>query len=195
LTLPAFPLGRWPYWSRWRQATPRQAHRLALLLATGLRESVEEMFLNPFGVRFLGPLPSESLILFERMVYPMVGWITRQKRFYPNWEVERIVSVPLRHFLNPEQYACYRVRFDIPRGDVERGALEDFPCFLHENENENEREVLWGVTYRIVISFLELVFGFSPPDMGSFPVIHGVVDELYYNGGGVNGSKARSAFF
>jgi len=51
-------------------------------------------------------MPSEDLLLFRRVLYPMVAWINRQKRFLPNWEVEKIVYVPLRELLNPESYAC-----------------------------------------------------------------------------------------
>ena len=49
LTLPLMPLGRWPYWRQWRGRGSAQSRRLALLLATGLRESFEEMRLLPLG--------------------------------------------------------------------------------------------------------------------------------------------------
>jgi len=42
--------------------------------------------------------------------------------------------------------------------------------------------VLWGATFRIVMSFLETVFGFSAPSMDSLPVITNTLNERYLNG-------------
>ena len=182
LSLPFFPLARWSDWSRWREKRPRQARRLALLFATSLRESFEEMRLNPLGVRFLGPLPSQSLIMFRRVIYPMVAWIPRQRRFFPNWEVERVVPIPLKYLLNRDHYACYRLRFERSEGDRLQAETGDFPCFLYRDPDLPANDVLWGATYRIVMVFLGSVFGFRPPHIGSLPVVHGTLDETYYNG-------------
>ncbi|MGD8992788.1 MAG: hypothetical protein PVI00_15135, partial [Desulfobacterales bacterium] len=94
LRLPMSPLVRWRYWQRWRQKRPQQAEWMRLLLATGLRESLEEMRLSPFGLKFLGPMAAQSLIMFNRIIYPMAVWVSGQRRFYPNWEVEKIVCIP-----------------------------------------------------------------------------------------------------
>ncbi|MBW1774198.1 MAG: CoA pyrophosphatase [Deltaproteobacteria bacterium] len=177
LPLPLLPLQGWSYWSLWRAQRPREARRLALLLATSLRESLEEMRLNPLGVKFLGPLPSEELVMFGRILYPLVGWITRQKHFFPNWEVEKIIYVPLQDLLKPENYARYRLRF--LGQDKGEGATQDFPAFVYRKDNEEE--VLWGVTYRIVTIFLKIVFDFMPPPMESLSVVLGTRGEDYYN--------------
>ncbi|MBN2126532.1 MAG: CoA pyrophosphatase [Deltaproteobacteria bacterium] len=182
LRWPFFPLERWPYWTEWRRLRPREGRRLALLLATSMRESFEEMRLNPLGVRFLGPMPSQNLPMFGRVLYPMVGWIDRQRRFFPNWEVEKVVCIPLRELLDPERYACYRLHFDARPGDPRRGRIQDFPCFRHRGE-EGE-EILWGVTYRIVMAFLDIVFGFWPPPPEALPVVHGTLDGNYLYGPG-----------
>jgi hypothetical protein len=180
LKSPLSPLARWRFWPQWRDKQREQANRLSLLLATSLRESVEEMRLNPLGVSFLGPMPSEDLSMFRRVLYPMVVWINRQKHFLPNWEVEKIVYVPLRELLNPEAYACYRLHFKMSGKRGGEGYVQDFPCFRHEKGKE--REVLWGATFRIVTSFLEMVFGFTAPPMDSLPVIYNTLDERYLNG-------------
>jgi hypothetical protein len=170
-------LGRWPYWKEWQTHRREESARLALLLATGLRESLEEMRLNPLGTRFLGPLPSQRLQSFQRVLYPMVVWIRNQKRFFPNWEVEKVVSIPVKDFLNPAKYVCYRIQFESPEnGPFE--AIQNFPGFLHEDGNETE--VLWGATYQIVITFFKIVFGFSPPDINSLKVIKGFRGETYF---------------
>jgi len=179
VTLPFSPLGRWPHWDHWRRHRRPEAQRLALLLATALRESFEEMRLIPFAVRFLGPMPSQSLAMFGRLLYPMVVWI-RQKFFLPNWEVEKVVHIPLRSFLTRDHYACYRVHFQTRGRNGLREKVQDFHCFRHFGDNE--KEVLWGVTYRMVMVFLEIIFRFRAPEISSLPVVHGVLDERYLNG-------------
>ena len=176
LKLPIFHLVRWPHWPRWRKTRPRDAKWLRLFLATGVRESIEEMRLNPFGLEFLGPLPAQPLIMFQRVIYPMVVWVSGQKRFYPNWEVEKIIYIPLRDLLNPARYARYRLRFGVQSTTPQ---VHTFPCFRHAQGNKEE--VLWGATYRITAVFLDYVFGFVPPDLNSLPEIHGSLSRSYLN--------------
>ncbi len=181
LTLPGLPMARWPYWTLWHERHPRKAGQLALLLGTGLRESFEEMRLNPFGVRFLGPLPPQPLQMFRRVIYPMAGWVPRQERFFPNWEVEKVVWIPLRYLLNADFYARYRLQFAPSLKEKFHRQAEDFPCFLYPHQDG--QELLWGATYRIITAFLKLVFGFIPPDMPSRPaVIHGTLEGDYLTG-------------
>jgi hypothetical protein len=182
LTLPLFPLARWPYWPTWREMKGEDAEYLALLFATSLRESLEEMGLNPLGVTFLGPLPPANLHMFGRVIYPMVGWIARQRHFLLNWEVERIVYTRIRDLLNPDRYASYRLNIASRDEEASSEEIRDFPCFRHRNHDEEE--VLWGATYRIVMVFLELVYGFRAPSIDTLPVIHGYLDKRYFSRGG-----------
>jgi hypothetical protein len=182
LSLPGFPLARWRHWRRWHRYRRSEARRLSLLLATGLREGLEEMRLNPFGVKVLGPLPAQELVMFRRVIYPMAGWIVRQTRFFPNWEVERVVYVPLRNLLTPEFYARYSLRYDsgITTPAAAEPEVREVPCFVHEGFSGTE--VLWGATYRIVTAFLECVFGFRPPALDSLPVVRGTLGPDYLGG-------------
>jgi 8-oxo-dGTP pyrophosphatase MutT (NUDIX family) len=177
LGLPFFPLGRWPYWKQWKAQRRKEADRLALLLATGLRECFEEMRLNPFQTQFLGPMPPQALQPVQKFLYPMVVWIRHQKRYFPNREVEKVVSIPINDFLKPEQYVRFRMRFESYVNGEE--SIQDFPGFLHEDGKESE--VLWGVTFRIVLTILEILFNFTPPDMEGLQVIEGERGENYLN--------------
>ncbi len=180
LSLPFLSLGRWRYWRRWKKRQSSAARLLALFWATGLRESFEEMRLNPFGVRFLGPLPPQSLVMFRRSIYPLVAWIDRQKRFFPNWEVEKVVDIPLKDLLNPANYARYRLNLN-PRGDAESiHTMRHYPCFRFQSGHDTE--LLWGATYRIVTIFLDFIFGFKPPGHGEIPIIDGSLDQNYLSG-------------
>ncbi|MEN6440266.1 MAG: CoA pyrophosphatase [Syntrophobacter sp.] len=180
LSLPGSTLSRWPCWSTLRRGQPLEAEFLSLLLAAGFRESWEEMRLNPFGLRFLGPLPSQCLVLFRRVVHPMVVWVSRQKKFSLSWEVERIVEIPLRALLNPFNYGMHRLY--IPPGLEWRfqGKRADFPCFLYTHEGR--ADLLWGVTFRIVTLLMELAFGFIPPDPARLPLVPTSLREEYVNG-------------
>ena len=180
LSLPFGSLGRWTYWRQWKKNHFPAARLLALFWATGLRESFEEMRLNPFGVKFLGPLSPQRLVMFQRTIYPLVGWINRQKRFFPNWEVEKVVDIPLKDLLNPGNYMRYRLCLT-PRGDAESNhSKRHYPCFRIQASDGTE--LLWGATYRIVTLFLNYVFGFKPPDLGELPIIEGSLDQNYLTG-------------
>lgn len=180
LHLPLSPLTRWPYWHLWHRHRRQELKWLALLFATGLRESFEEMRLYPFRLKFLGALPSEQLIMFRRTIYPMVCWVPGQKRFFPNWEVEKIVYIPIKSLLDPSKYARYRLRLETSRQNGKSPDRVDYPCFIHEHPDEFE--VLWGATFRITMAFLSIVFGFKPPDMESLSPVHGTLDENYLTG-------------
>jgi hypothetical protein len=180
LSLPFGSLGRWKYWRQWKKNQSPMARLLALFWATGLRESFEEMRLNPLGVRFLGPLPPQALVMFQRTIYPLVAWVDRQKRFSPNWEVEKVVDIPLKDLLDPANYARYRLNLP-PNGDSDSIiTMRHYPCFRFQANND--AELLWGATYRIVTKFLNYVFGFTPPDPMSTPIIKGTLDQNYLTG-------------
>lgn len=182
LELPLSPLTRWPHWSGFRARRPEESRLLSLLLATSLRESWEEMRLNPLFIRFLGPLPSQRLLLFRMIIHPMVGWVSWQKRFVPSWEVEKIIAIPLRLLVRPIHYARYRLVVP-PHLEAKFGrATEDYLCFLYPFQDRTE--LLWGATLRIILCFLELVFGFTPPGIESLPLVPGVLSEAYIHGSG-----------
>jgi hypothetical protein len=176
LRLPGFPLQRWRYWSWWRKHRPLEARLISLFFATGIRESFEEMRLNPLRVQLLGLLPPQRLVMFKRMIFPMVAWVPRQRRFRPNWEVERVVRISLRDLLDPEHYARYCIHFETGP----QHGLKEFPCFRHQKGRQPEQ--LWGATFRIVSVFLERVFQFSPPIGEDSPVVNGRLTENYLTG-------------
>ncbi len=177
MTLPGLPMWGWPFWPAIRLHRSKEASILRVLFFTSLRESFEEMRLNPFGARFLGPLPIQRLVMFEREIYPMVGWVSKQQHFRLNWEVEKVVSIPLRKLLDPDNYVQYQIELKDPNSENGSQRVYDAPSFLHKNSLETE--VLWGATCRITLNFLELMFDFTPPIKGSLPVLEGSMDETY----------------
>ena len=181
LRLPGSPLRNWRHYSRWRHDHPRELRRLHLLLATALREGLEEMRLNPLTVRFLGSLPSEHLVMFRRIIQPLVVWVDRQKHFHPNWEVERVVRIPLRRLLNPDHYICYRLSMPWRHAQAIDGGRLDLPAFRFTTDQGTE--ILWGATYRIVMGFMGQILGFSAPGLESLEVVERELTPQYMTGG------------
>jgi hypothetical protein len=180
LTLPVFSLAKWPFWRWWLKYFPNQAEHMALFYAAALREGFEEMRLNPFGLTFLGSLPPQDLVLFKRVIYPQTAWINRQKRFIPNWEVDRIVYLPLSELLNPSNYARYRLQMSFRRHSHPWDRkTNEFLCYTHRRGSVTD--ILWGATFRITMDFLQIIFGFQPPDADTLPVIDGLIDDTYLN--------------
>lgn len=175
--LPGSPLRRWRGWG---SESPASRRLISLLLSVGLREAWEEMRLNPLRFTFLGMLPEQHLVMFNRVIYPMAGWVPIQS-FKPNWEVERIVPIPLRHLLDADRYGRFRPLI-LGMGDPEEQQVHatDFPCFIHDDSNGSE--TLWGATYRMVVDFLERVFGFEPPATQQMPLTQRHLGHAYLNG-------------
>ena len=136
------------------------------------------MRLNPFSVRFLGPLPAQQLVMFQRIIHPMAAWVNGSPRYRPNWEVERIVRIRIEDLLDPSRYRRYRIVY-APGVAEERGRpFDEFPAYRHRGRRG--AELLWGATFRITTAFLHLIFGFSPPETRTLPVVSGRLDESYY---------------
>ncbi|QTA81543.1 Uncharacterized protein dnl_38810 [Desulfonema limicola] len=175
--LPGFPMSKWKYWHDCINLYPDETRQLSLFLANSLREGFEEMRLNPFGISFLGILDPQPLIMFRRVIYPMAGWVESQKRFFPNWEVEKIVNIPFKSLLNPNNYGCYSLEFAHDLQKRYNHQPKDFPCFIHYEKGK--KEILWGATYRIIAGFLELTMDFKPPAIETLPVIQRLIENNY----------------
>ncbi len=170
-------LTQWKFWKILKARNKRYADTLCVLLATALREGVEEMRLNPFGVKFLGALPPQSLVMFKKTIHPMVCWVSSQQRFFPNWEVEKIIHIPIQNLLDSSNYGTYRLSINTQEARRADISLKDLPCYLHQGNNG--REILWGATFRIVMDFLNRIFGFKPPENKKLPVYYGSIGNRY----------------
>ncbi len=177
LRLPFGPLGRWPHRVRWEREKKTLWRWVALYAATALREAYEEMRLNPCRITFLGPLPPQRLVLFRRILYPMTAWVRGRPRFQPNWEVERIVWIPLAALLDPANYVHYRIA--APQAAENR--VRDVPAFRFRTPAGEE--ILWGVTFRITLALLKTCFSFSLPTLEDLPLVEGRLPENYLTGG------------
>jgi hypothetical protein len=188
MPLPLRPFHRWLGWLRWRARRRRPARRVMQVWAAGLRESWEEMRLNPLRVSLLGPLPVQRLIMFRRLIFPLAAWVPTYPHLKPNREVARIVHVPLRRLLDPGNYRRFRLSFK--SGGTAIGRQNDFPCFIHQGRQGTE--ILWGATFRITMDFLLMALDFSCPEMNDLPVVRARRDPAYFNGSVWDSETIRS---
>ncbi len=180
LALPQMPLARWPHRKKMAQKTPLRYQTLTTSLATSLRESFEEIRLPPFHVDFLGTLPPQSLVMFKRTIFPMVGLLRRPVRFKSNGEVAAIMTIPLADLFDPGNYAHYRINYSPSLAAHINQTHKEFPCFVFQHNQE--QEILWGVTFRIVMTLLSQVFDYQMPSLSGRPVLNGRIGKSYYRG-------------
>lgn len=112
-------------------------------IAAALREAQEEIGLDPTAVEVLGELDAFPTFVTGFVVTPVIGWLESEPVLEPNpEEVAAVLHVPLVQ-LNEE--------------------IRSEPGFLHRDRsypteawvwNDN---VIWGVTARIIRSFLDVV--------------------------------------
>ena len=112
-------------------------------LATALRETSEEVGVDPSDVDVLGVL-DDFFSIHNYLVTPYVGWLPDDYRFRINPdEIERIIEVPLAHLLRPE---IFRVE------DWNWKGREHPVCFYTFGNDE-----IWGLTAAILKQFLDRV--------------------------------------
>lgn len=124
------------------------------LLAAALREAYEEVGIEPQLVEVLGSFEGRRTHSTDIMVTPFVGLLRGTPELRPDpKEVAEIFEVPLRALFDPR----YRGAHEWQRN----GARSDRPAIIYEGH------VIWGLTYELTISFLELLL--PPARTPSFP--------------------------
>jgi 8-oxo-dGTP pyrophosphatase MutT (NUDIX family) len=113
------------------------------LIATALRETREEIGLNPGVVEVLGALPAVATIT-GYCISPFVGLVPFPYEFQPNpQEVKRLLLLPLEGFYDAAPWSSGLYRH---KGHTIR------VCYWRLN-----REVIWGATARILLHLLALL--------------------------------------
>jgi 8-oxo-dGTP pyrophosphatase MutT (NUDIX family) len=111
-------------------------------LAAALRESREEVGLDPGDVDLLGQMDERSTITGFRIT-PFVGAISGPYAFEPNDEVDELLRVPLSVLTNPEARRIEKRWFAGREREV-----------YHYHYLEHD---IWGITGQLVKDFLDLM--------------------------------------
>jgi len=119
----------------------------ATLLDAALREAHEEVGIDPSTVEMVGAFPTMQTTTSGIVVAPFVGVIPSEAPLKPQLsEVAEIFDVPLTALRDPKFRGDYEWKSDGPASRSSK-----FPAILYGGQ------VIWGLTLRITLSFLELL--------------------------------------
>jgi 8-oxo-dGTP pyrophosphatase MutT (NUDIX family) len=111
-------------------------------LETALRETNEEIGLQPKLIKIIGQLSELYVEVSRFLIHPFVGWLDKKPDFLINRnEVEKMVLFPLSKYKN-----------DFGKVELETisGKLT-VPCIHFENE------IIWGATAMILSEFYDIM--------------------------------------
>ncbi len=109
---------------------------------TALRETWEEIGIEPESVTILGTLSKFYVEVSHFEILPIVGWIDEKPSFKLNdAEVEKTILFPIELFKSPFQ----NVRMKTITGDL------DVPCVKYNHE------IIWGATAMILSEFTDIL--------------------------------------
>ena len=115
------------------------------LLHTALRESQEEVGIDPQDVTVLGRLDDLPTFSTSFLISSFVGLIPHPYPFRPNpIEVARVFSVPLTTLADPSVMRTYT------RAREDGASIEDYEFHVGGH-------VVWGATARIIRHFLHVI--------------------------------------
>jgi 8-oxo-dGTP pyrophosphatase MutT (NUDIX family) len=110
--------------------------------AAALRESREELGLEPADIELLGALPPVHTHVSGILIVPFVGWMRKEPGYAPNAdEIEEVLEFPLDRLAQSGR----------------QQEMEIDGTVFHTYVYDMDGWVIWGATARILWSFLELV--------------------------------------
>ncbi len=114
------------------------------LQQTALRESNEEIGIDPASIEVLGKLSELYIPISNLRVCPLVGFLNRKPNFTPNLqEVEYVIEVPLSELVNEKRKSVMVI--------TSHGRPVSAPYYDFSNE------MVWGATAMILSEFEEVV--------------------------------------
>lgn len=127
---------------------------IRLFLTTALREAWEEIGLNPWRVTYLGALPSYSLTVLARTIFPVVCLTSRPFTYRLSSEVEKVLEIPVSFFFDGSNYAMLDIKSSM--GEGSQALQYQLPCFVIPDGRGND-DILWGATFNIIHNFLDII--------------------------------------
>jgi 8-oxo-dGTP pyrophosphatase MutT (NUDIX family) len=155
------------------------ASLIRLFLSTALREAWEEVGLNPCNTVFLGALPSYSLTLLAKTIFPVVCLTPKPFKYRLSWEVEKILEIPLSLFFDSDNYAMLDIKTSLGK-DTEPLQYQ-MPCLII-SDGQGSEDILWGATFNIINNFLRIISDDSLPSSSSSRILNKVLTINYISG-------------
>ena len=126
-----------------------------------VRETCEELLIRPSQIEIIGP--SDIMHARTTMIYPFAGILTDYEGTFNEDEVAEVFRVPFQFFreTEPDKYlveAPARPGDDFPFELISGGRNYKWRV-MHTTElfYQYEGHVIWGLTARILYSFLEII--------------------------------------
>ena len=114
------------------------------LEGTAKRETFEEIGIREEDIEILGQLDDIPTMTSRFIIHPFVGVVPFPYAFTVNKrEVEHLIEVPLRFFLDPSQPQPFSIDHE--------GDIFETPAFIYKDA------VIWGATERILENFINLI--------------------------------------
>jgi 8-oxo-dGTP pyrophosphatase MutT (NUDIX family) len=114
------------------------------LKETALRETYEELGIDPDRVQVVGRLEDEYVVVSNFLIAPFVGVLNEEPTFLPNpLEVAQVIEVPLERLRDPTIFR------------EEDWSRPEMPRMQFYSVNGHE---IWGATARIIRKFLASEF-------------------------------------
>ena len=114
------------------------------LIGTAVRETYEEIGVEPEDIHILGPLTSLFIPVSNFNVFPSVGYVLSRPAFDPNpAEVQEIIEVSINKFIDPKYISAFNLQIG--------KRVFAVPCYSVENNK------IWGATAMIMSEFAEIV--------------------------------------
>ncbi len=111
---------------------------------TAKRETFEEIGVREDDIEILGQLDDMTTMMSRFIIHPFVGAVPFPYVFKINKrEVEHLIEVPLRFFLDPSQLKPFSINYG--------GDIFETPTFIYKGT------VIWGATERILENFISLI--------------------------------------
>ena len=111
---------------------------------TARRETFEEIGVREEDIEILGQLDDMTTMMSRFIIHPFVGAVPFPYVFKINKrEVEHLIEVPLRFFLDPSQPKPFSINYG--------GDIFETPAFIYKGA------AIWGATERILENFISLV--------------------------------------
>ncbi len=174
------PLKRSEPFQKLLEQPKQEKDDLLSILAGVLRECWEEMRLPPGKVEYLGCLPTYRMQNFSRIIFPVVGKVEGRWKERPNWEVDSVIRLPLKLFSLPESYALCSINTVPPLQQRLGTDFWELPCLVVPDAEREE--ILWGATFKILLSFVESVFNLSLSEIHPSKRIYKELPSYYYTG-------------
>ena len=163
-----------------RTREKRLYQRILFFWSNALRESWEELGLNPLNVEFLGPLKTYRLQSRRWIIFPLVGKIKKAWKPRLSPEVEKLVEIPLAAFYRPGQYAICHFKTSPEMREQGSPESREFPCLI--SGGKEKEEILWGATFNIIREFLRIVLDRPLPSPDGQRILHRSLAFNYYTG-------------